>query len=362
MAPAGLAVTSYQWGLVAFREKSAHIVGTQVHHHSKSADAWEVVIDVEGLEGMQTIDVNHQELFSELIPNEAVVARLVTGHVVAIRVSNRVLTAEDNLPWLIGLPGGILGSLLFLVLSVRGARAGGLMNPEALSSAPASGTGLRALYRIAGIAGGILVFGGFTIGAYELWAGAPPPWPLVAGVLAGYTAAGWLLSARMSRLEPVEAALRPRRITAPLITALITPAKGSKWDVEFVGDGRMPPDLTVDALDGPALTSIDIAIAGARKSRPIEVSYAWYPWEARHGSHTQHDSMIFKVKYDHRRFVATLDEHPEVTASSETFDGLAEAIASATAPEPLTDKDVVTWDRTLSQTGYVAANADETLP
>ena len=362
MAPAGLAVTAYQWGLASYREKSAHIVSTKIYPHAKSVDAWEVVVGVEGVEGTQTIDVNHQELFSELIPNEAVVARLVSAHVVAIRVSGRLLTADDNLPWLIGLPGGILGSLLFLMLNVRAARAGGLMNPEALLSAPASGAGLRTLYRIAGIVAGILFFSGFTIGAFELWAGPTPPWPLVAGVLAGYTVGGWLLSARMSRLEAVEAGLGPRRVTGALITALITPAKGGRWDVECVGDGRMPADLTVDALDGPALTRIDTAIAASRKSRPIEVSYAWYPWGAKPGNRTHHDSMIFNVKHDHGRFVATLDERPEVTASSETFDGLADAIAKATAPEPLTDKDVVTWDRTLTQTGFVEAGADETTP
>ena len=355
MAPAGVAVSLYDWGLAGYREESAHIVSTHIYRHSRSPDTWEVVVDVGGT---QTIDVNHQGLFNQLIPNEAVVVRVVGDRVVAIRVGNRVLSNEDNLPWLIGLPGGIVGFLLLLVVNVRAARAGGLMAAGELVSGPGPGEPLWLLNVIAACVAAILVLGGFSIAVIEWMSGGTPPLPLVAGVLLGFTLVAGILALRTARQLGAQPLRGSRRASRALITAVIAAARAGKWEVEFVGDGRMPKDLVLERLDGSALDRIDGAIEAASRTRPVDVSIAWYPWVG--GGRSRRNTMVFNVKHEHGRCVATLDEHPEVTASSETFEGLADAIGKSMPLDVLTDKDVITWDRTLTETGYVEVGADQT--
>ncbi|HEV2033560.1 MAG TPA: hypothetical protein VGU71_05095, partial [Candidatus Dormibacteraeota bacterium] len=141
------------------------------------------------------------------------------------------------------------------------------------------------------------------------------------------------------------------------ITALVVRAKNGQWDVSFIGDGRVPKDLTVSALDEAAINRIETLIADTHKSRPVDVSFAWYPWESKGGRGSHGEFMIFMTQHEHGDYVATLDGRPEITTSSPTFEGLSTAIetvlASQGAIDPQHLEACITWNRTLTTWGYV---------
>jgi hypothetical protein len=143
-----------------------------------------------------------------------------------------------------------------------------------------------------------------------------------------------------------------------LITALILPAKNGQWDVSFIGDGNLPKDLTLSSLDEAAVSQIENLIADTTKSRPVDVSFAWYPWDSKSGRGSGGDFMIFMTQHKPGEYVATLDGRP-TTALSKTFEGLASAIESALAAQSLagdsTLQACITWNRTLTNWGYVHA-------
>jgi hypothetical protein len=347
-----LAATEYQWGFAGYREAPAQVVETNVRRHVRRADTFEVVLDADG--GRRTIDVQHQPLFDRLLPGEKVEERLVGDRVVAIRAGNGVLPIDDNLAWLIGLPGGIL---LGLILLVMGIRAGVAKRPAY--------EGLETLLLMPAVA---LGGSGIVIGLVDQVTAATPGLPFVAAVVAASLLGGVAFSMRMARMATVLAG-RDDGMTSPrnrkaraneLVTALIVSAKGSGWDVSFIGDGAVPKDLVVTNLDYRALKLIELQVAEAKKRRPIDVSLAWYPWEPK-GGRSKSDFKIFDVRQESARFTATLDGSPEVTASSQTFEGLAAAIEAVMAAQPEAElpplQACIIWNRALTAEGYEQVTA-----
>jgi hypothetical protein len=348
-----LAATEYQWGFAGYRDSPAQVVDTYVRRHVRSGNTFEVVLDAGG-GGRRTIDVQHQPLFDQLSPGEKVEERLVGDRVVAIRAGNGVLPIDDNLAWLIGLPGGILLGLILLVMGIRAgvAKRAASEGPETLLLMPAVALGGS----------------GILIGLVDQFTVATPGLPFVAAVVAVSLLGGVAFSIRMARMATVLAG-RVNGTTAPrrrkaraneLVTALIVSAKGSGWDVSFIGDGAVPKDLVVTNLDDRALKLIELQVADAMKRRPIDVSFAWYPWEPK-GDRSRSDFRIFDARQESARYTATLDGSPEVTASSPTFEGLAAAIEAVMAAQPDAElpplQACITWNRTLTAEGYEQAAA-----
>jgi hypothetical protein len=347
-----LAATEYQWGFAGYREAPAQVVDTYVRRHGRSGDTFEVVLDSDG--GRRTIDVQHQPLFDRLSPDEKVEERLVGDRVVAIRAGNGVLPIDDNLAWLIGLPGGILLGLILLVTGIRAgvAKRPAYEGPETLLLMPAVALGGS----------------GIVIGLVDQVTAATPGLPFVAAVVAVSLLGGVAFSIRMARMATilagrVDGTTAPRKRKArtnELVTALIVSAKGSGWDVSFIGDGAVPKDLVVTNLDNRALKLIELQVADAKKRRPIDVSFAWYPWEPK-GGRSKSDFRIFDARQESARYTATLDGSPEVTASSPTFEGLAAATEAVMAAQPEAElpplQACIIWNRTLTAEGYEQAAA-----
>jgi hypothetical protein len=347
-----LAATEYQWGFAAYRDSPAQVVETYVRRHARSGDTFEVVLAANG--GRRTIDVQHQLLFDQLSPGEKVEERLVGDRVVAISAGNGVLPIDDNLAWLIGLPGGILLGLILLVMGIRAgvAKRPASEGPETLLLMPAVALGGS----------------GIVIGLVDQVTAATPGLPFVAAVLAASLLGGVAFSIRMARMATVLAgrvdgttAPRKRKARAnELVTALIVSAKGSGWDVSFIGDGAVPEDLVVTNLDYRALKLIELQVADAKKRRPIDLSLAWYPWEPK-GGRSKSDFRIFDARQESARYTATLDGSPEVTVSSPTFEGLAAAIEAVMAAQPEAElpplQACIIWNRTLTAEGYEQVSA-----
>jgi hypothetical protein len=347
-----LVATEYQWGFAGYREAPAQVVDTYVRRHVRSGDTFEVVLDTNV--GRRTIDVQHQPLFDQLSPGEKVEQRLVGDRVVAIRARNGVLPIDDNLAWLIGLPGGILLGLILLVMGIRTgvAKRPASEGPETLLLMPAVALGGS----------------GIVIGLVDQFMAATPGLPFVAAVVAVALLGGVAISIRMARMATILAG-RVDGTTAPrkgkaraneLVTALIVSAKGSGWDISFIGEGAVPKDLVVTNLEYRALKLIELQVADAKKRRPIDVSFAWYPWEPK-GGRSKGDFRIFDVRQESALYTATLDGSPEVTASSTTFEGLAAAIEAVVAAQPEAElpplQACIIWNRTLTTEGYEQAAA-----
>jgi hypothetical protein len=351
------AAAEYQWGLTGYNEAQARVVDTYVLRHGRSADTWKVVLDSNGTS--QTIDVQHQQLFNDLKPGQTVQERLVMNRVVAIRAGAHVLPIEDNVAWMIGLPGGILLGLLLLVLGLRAGLAKGFTTGKWIESYQQSTFGLpEGLLFLAFAA---LVLTGLSVGLLEFVTGSTAPLPIVTLLLAAFTFGGAVLSVRMVRMARVPGDRTPRRGIGDLITVLVVPAKGGVWDVSFIGDEPVPKDFTVGAISETALRSIDTLIAATRKSGPVDVSIAWFPQESNRGRHSRSGAMIFNVHHQSGRFTATLDGNPETTASSPTFEGLASAVLTVKGElgsEPA--EWCITWDRTLTAAGFVESDTTAT--
>jgi hypothetical protein len=357
----GVAAAAYQWRLSAYREAQARVVDTYVQRRGRSGTTWEVVLDTAGTR--QTIDVQHQQLFNDLKPGQTVQERLVMNRVVAIRAGGQVLPIEDNLAWMVGLPGGIILGVLLIVLGLRAGFAKGFISRKAMESYQASTFGLpEGLLFLACAA---LALSGISIGLVELATGTTTPLPVVVLLMSAFTVGGAVLSVRMVRMAraPADPTSRrsPRRSIGDLITVVVVPAKGGIWDVSFIGDEPLPKDFTVGAISETTLRSIDALVAATRKSRPVDVSLLWYPQESKRGRHSHGGAMIFDVDRKSGRFTATLDRHPEITASSATFEGLAgavQAVKGELESEPA--EWCITWDRTLTSTGFVESGQDTT--
>jgi hypothetical protein len=339
-----VAAVEYQWGLTGSREAPAQVVNTATTYRRRSGTLRQVVLLVDARR--VAINLHDGELFGKLAPGEPVRERLVTDRVVAIRVGAEELQIEDNLQWLFGLVGGILLGVAVIVIGIRTGLASG-------SFTPATGLagGLEGVMLIASFA---LVLSGFSIGVVEWVTNGVPPWPIVASVISAFAIAGGVLLIRGIRtsraLGDIGSALR----AGELITALISPAKKGGWDVSFIGDGRVPKDLIVSALDEAAISRIETLIADTHSSRPVDVSFAWYPWEPKGGSRS--DFMIFMTQHQQREYVATLDGRPDLTVSSPTFEGLSTAIETVMAGQGDADPQhleaCITWNRTLTTFGY----------
>jgi hypothetical protein len=358
----GAAAAEYQWGLAGYREVQARVVDTYVERRGRAGTAWRVVLDTAGTR--QTIEVQHQQLFNDLTPGQTVQERLVMNRVVAIRAGGRVLPIEDNLAWMVGMPGGIILGVLLIVLGLRAGLAKGFTSRKAMESYQASTFGLpEGLLFLACAA---LALSGISIGLVELVTGTTTPLPVVALLLAAFTGGGAVLSVRMVRMARVPAdrtsRRSPRREIGDLITVLVVPAKGGVWDVSFIGDEPLPKDFTVGAISETALRSIDTQIAATRKSRPVDVSLLWYPQETKRGRHSHGGAMIFDVDHQSGRFTATLDGHPEITASSATFEGLASAVLAVKGESESEPAEwCIAWDRTLTTAGFVESGQDATV-
>jgi hypothetical protein len=131
------------------------------------------VLDTAGTR--QTIDVQHQQLFNDLTPGETVQERLVMKRVVAIRAGRQVLPIDDNLAWMVGLPGGIILGVLLIVPGFRAGLAKGFTSGKAIKSYQASTFGLPEglLFLVCAA----LALGGVSTGLVELAAGATTPCP-----------------------------------------------------------------------------------------------------------------------------------------------------------------------------------------
>lgn len=347
----GFAAVGYQWGLAGYREAPAHVVDAYTTRGRNSSR--QVVLDANG--SRQTIRVQDRDLFSRLKVGEAVRERIVNDRVVAIRVGANELPIEDNLAWLVGLPGGILTGVLVFVMGIRAWLAKGFITRGGLASWQASTAGLpEGLMFVAVV---VLVFSALSITVIEWVTSGHPPFPVVASVIVAFTIAGVLLSIRMVRMTRARGVSGSRATSGELITSLIVPAKNGQWDVSFIGDGPVPKDLTLSTLDEAAVTRIETLIADAYKSRPVDVSFAWYPWESNGGRGSHGEFMVFMTKHQQGEYVATLDGRPEVTASSKTFEGLSNAIETVMASQGAADAQhlqaCITWNRTLTTFGYV---------
>lgn len=344
-----VAAVAYQWGLASPREAPAQVVNTITTYRRRSGTLRQVVLLVAG--SRETINLHDGELFRKLAPGEPVRERLVADRVVAIRVGAQELQIEDNLQWLIGLVGGILLGIAVLVMGIRTGLAKGFFNGGAMGLAG----GVEIVMLIASFA---LVLSGFSIGVVEWVTNGVPPLPVVASIVAAFTIAGGVLVIRAKRTSQALGEIGSTLSSGELITALIVPAKKGGWDVSFIGDGKVPKDLTVSTLDEGALSTIENLIADTHKKRPVDVSFAWYPWEeSKGGRGSRGDFMIFMTQHQHGEYVATLDGRPEVTASSPTFEGLSNAIETVMASQGDTDPQhleaCITWNRTLTNFGYV---------
>ena len=321
----GVAAVTYRWGLAGYRDAPAKVV--DAYTTSGRTTSHRVVLNSNG--SRQTIRVYDTELFRKLAPGDAVRERLVTDRVVALRVGSNELPIEDNLAWLIGIPAGILTGVLVLVMGIRAGLAKGFISRGAMESYQTSTAGLpEGLMFIVVV---VLFFSALSITVIEFVTFRPPPFPVVASVIAASTVAGVLLSIRMVRVTRALGEVGSRLTSGELITALVVRAKNGQWDVSFIGDGRVPKDLTVSALDEAAINRIETLIADTHKSRPVDVSFAWYPWESKGGLGSRGEFMIFMTQHEHGDYVATLDGRPEITASSPTFEGLSTAIEAAMA-------------------------------
>ena len=348
----GVAAVGYQWGLAGYREAPAHVVDSYTTRGRNSSR--QVVLDANGTR--QTLRVQDRDLFGQLKVGEAVRERIVNDRVVAIRVGGNELPIEDNLAWLVGLPGGILTGVLVLVMGIRAGLAKGFITRGGLASWQASTAGLpEGLMFVAAVA---LFFSGLSITLIEAVTSRIPPFQIVASVIAVFTVAGVMLSIRMVRMTRTLGEVGLRVTSGELITALIGTAKNGGWDVSFIGDGRVPKDLTLSTLDESAVSQIETLIADTHKKRPVDVSFTWYPWEeSKGGRGSRGEFMIFLTQHEHGDYVATLDGRPEVTASSPTFEGLSNAIETVMASQGDTDRQhlqaCITWNRTLTNFGYV---------
>lgn len=127
--------------------------------------------------------------------------------------------------------------------------------------------------------------------------------------------------------------------------------------MSFIGDGRVPKDLAVSALDEAALNRIETLIADTHKPRPVDVSFAWYPWESKGRRGSRSEFMVFMTQRQHGDYVATLDGRSDITASSPAFEGLSTAIETVMASQGATGAQhlqaCITWNRTLTDFGYV---------
>src|SRR6266851_2265682 len=347
----GVAAVAYQWGLASPREAPAQVVNTITTYRRRSGTLRQVVLLVDG--GRETINVHDGELFRQLAPGEPIRERIVADRVVAIRAGAQELQIEDNLNWLIGLVGGILLGVAVLVIGIRTGLANGFFSRGAIGYPGAAG-GPELLVILASFA---LVVSGVSIGVVEWVTNGVPPLPVVASVIAAFTVAGGFLLIRAKRTNRALGEVGSRVTSGELITAMIGNAKNGGWDVSFIGDGRVPKDVTLSTLDGAALNRIENLIADAHKSRPVDVSFAWYPWESKGGRGSRGEFMIFLTERKHGEYVATLDGRPEVTASSPTFEGLSTAIETAMASQDEADPQhlqaCIAWNRTLTNFGYV---------
>jgi hypothetical protein len=209
---------------------------------------------------------------------------------------------------------------------------------------------------------------GIVIGLVDQFTAATPGLPFVGAVVAVSLLGGVAFSIRMARMATVLAG-RVDGTTTPrkrkeraneLVTALIVSAKGSGWDVSFIGDGAVPKDVVVANLDERALKLIELQVADANKRRPLDLTFAWYPWDSK-GGRSERDFMIFDAREESGRYTANLDGSPEVTASSPTFEGLAAAIEAVMAAQPDPElpplQACITWNLTLTAAGYEQAPA-----
>jgi hypothetical protein len=346
-----VAAVAYQWGLASPREAPAQVVNTFTIYRRRSGTLRQVVLLVAG--SRETINLHDGDLFRKLAPGEPIRERIVADRVVAIRVGAQELQIEDNLQWLIGLVGGILLGVAVLVIGIRSGLANGFFSRGAIGY-PGSAGGPELLVILASFA---LVLSGFSIGVVEWVTNGVPPLPVVASIIAAFTIAGGVLLTRAKRTNQALGEIGSALSSGDLITALIVPAKKGGWDVSFIGDGRVPKDLTVSTLDEGALNTIENLIADTHKKRPVDVSLAWYPWDPKGGRGSRGDFMIFLTQHQHGEYVATLDGRPEVTASSPSFEGLSAAIEAVMArsgdPDPQHLEACITWNRTLTNFGYV---------
>jgi hypothetical protein len=346
-----VAAVAYQWGLASPRESPAQVVNTSTTYRPRSGTLRQVVLLVNG--SRETINVHDGELFRTLAPGEPIRERIVADSVVAIRVGGKELQIEDNLQWLIGLVGGILLGVAVLVIGIRTGLANGFFSRGAIGYPGAVG-GPELLVILASFA---LVLSGFSIGGVEWVTNGVPPWPVVASIIAAFIVAGGVLLIRAKRTNQALGEIGSALSSGDLITAMIVPAKKGGWDVSFIGDGKVPKDLVLNTLDEAALSTIENLIADIHKKRPVDVSFAWYPWESKGGRGSPGKFMIFLTEHKHGEYVATLDGRPEVTTSSPTFEGLSTAIETAMASQGEADPQhlqaCITWNRTLTNFGYV---------
>jgi len=347
-----VAAVAYQWGLASPREAPAQVVKTITIYRRRMGTQRQVVLLVDG--SRETINLHDGELFRKLASGEPIRERIVADRVVAIRAGAQELQIEDNLNWLIGLVGGILLGVAVLVIGIRTGLANGFSSRGAIGY-PGSVGGPELQLILASFA---LVVSGVGIGVVEWVTNGVPPWPVVASIIAASTVWGGFLLIRAKRTNQALGEVGSRVTSGELITALIVRAKDAQWDVSFIGDGRVPKDLTVSTLDEAALSTIDNLVADTHKKRPVDVSFAWYPWEESKGRRgSRGEFMSFMTEHKNGEYVATLDGRSEVTASSPTFEGLSNAIekvmASQGAEDPEHLEACITWNRTLTNFGYV---------
>jgi hypothetical protein len=347
----GVAAVAYQWGLASPREAPAQVVNTITTYRRRSGTLRQVVLLVDG--NRETINLHDGELFHKLAPGEPIRERIVADRVVAIRVGAQELQIEDNLNWLIGLVGGILLGVAVLVIGIRTGLANGFFSRGAIGY-PGSAGGPELLVILASFALGVT---GISIGVVEWVTNGVPPLPVVASIIAASTIWGGFLLIRAKRTNQALGEVGSRVTSGELITALIVPAKKGGWDVSFIGDGRVPKDLVLNTLDAGALSTIENLIADIHKKRPVDVSFAWYPWESKGGRGSRGEFMIFLTEHKDGEYIATLDGRPEVTASSPTFEGLSTAVETAMASQGEADPQhlqaCIAWNRTLTNFGYV---------
>jgi hypothetical protein len=346
----GIAAVAYQWGLAGYREAPAKVVQTHTYYGRRSTTR-QVVLDANG--SRQTIRVHLSDLFNKLLPGDIVSERLVNDRVVAIRLGPEQVQIEDNMPWLIGLPAGVITGLLVIVMGIRAGTSKGFISTKALEQYQASVRGLpEGLMFLAAAA---LCLSAVSISVVEWVTRGVPPFPVVAFVIAAFTVVGAGYAIRMGRMKRGLAGTGLLPSSEALITALILPAKNGQWDVSFIGDGRLPRDVTLSTLDEAAVSQIETLIAHTYESRPVDVSFAWYPWESK--SRGRGEFMVFMTQQKQDEYVATLDGRSEITASSKTFAGLSTAIETALAARGMSQEQplqaCITWNRTLTTWGYV---------
>ncbi|HET6309919.1 MAG TPA: hypothetical protein VFH00_02810 [Candidatus Nitrosotalea sp.] len=347
------AAVEYQWGLAGNREAPAQVVNTITTYHRRGGTTRQVVLKADG--STQTIQVHDGELFGKLARGTPVRELLVTDRVVAIRMGAQELPIEDNLQWLVGMLAGIVLGVAVLIGGIRAGHANGFFTRGAIASYQSTSKGRPEGIVFVGSA--VLFLSAFSIVLIEFVTGGVPSLPVVASVISAVGIGGGTLAIRMARMVGTLDERASLSRSGQLITALIVRAKNGQWDVSFIGNGPVPKDLTLGTLDEAALNTIANLIAHTNNSRPVDVSFAWYPWESKSGRGPHGEFMIFTAQHQQDEYVATLDGRPEVTASSPTFEDLSTAIETVMTGQGDADPQhlqaCITWNRTLTNFGYV---------